>query len=225
MSRTPSFERISTKQRQIAVLARSAPGTALRTPAHHIDMEWLADPMLKGMLDKLCSRQGENRDGEKTGRKAASQLPADAGAQAGSGPEDIVPGVAGAIEPWHAANPDRVLLEKSVISRLLVRRSDCVDLFFLDPRTGRLDASGFLRIGAALVRVDLLYPDDYPESPPRVHIHGLESSRGSSAGGQSLTPDLIGRAWSQHCNGGHALVWAAEFLERSFQIVPAAGRR
>jgi group II intron reverse transcriptase/maturase len=41
MKRTPSFENVSTKLQRIAELARTAPQLAIRTLAHHIDVEFL----------------------------------------------------------------------------------------------------------------------------------------------------------------------------------------
>jgi RNA-directed DNA polymerase len=41
MSRIPSLDRISTKQRRIAELARKMPGVALTSLSHHIDRDWL----------------------------------------------------------------------------------------------------------------------------------------------------------------------------------------
>ena len=41
MKGTPNPQPISTKIEQIAELARKMPGVALRTLAHHIDIEWL----------------------------------------------------------------------------------------------------------------------------------------------------------------------------------------
>ncbi len=43
MPETPTSENVSTKQRRIAELAKQMPGVALRTLAHHIDVEWLKE--------------------------------------------------------------------------------------------------------------------------------------------------------------------------------------
>ena len=52
MAGTSGSENISTKQRRIAELAKSMPGAALTTLAHHMDVAWLR-----------AAHQGTRRDG------------------------------------------------------------------------------------------------------------------------------------------------------------------
>jgi len=59
MSRIPSLDRISTKQRRIAELARTMPGVALTSLSHHIDFAWLLEAYRRTRKDGATGVDGQ----------------------------------------------------------------------------------------------------------------------------------------------------------------------
>jgi len=62
MAGTPTPATISTKLERIAKLARQMPGTALRTLAHHIDIEWLREAHRRVRKDGATGVDGQTAD-------------------------------------------------------------------------------------------------------------------------------------------------------------------
>lgn len=62
MAGTPNPETISTKQERIAQLARRMPGVALRTLAHHIDIEWLKEAHRRTRKDGAPGIDGQTAE-------------------------------------------------------------------------------------------------------------------------------------------------------------------
>ena len=59
MPGTSTPETVSTKQRRIAELAKQMPGAALRTLAHHIDIEWLKEAYERTRKDGATGIDGQ----------------------------------------------------------------------------------------------------------------------------------------------------------------------
>ena len=59
MSATPSAVSVSTKQQRIAELARTAPGIAMTTLAHHVDAEWLREAYRRVRKDGAVGVDGQ----------------------------------------------------------------------------------------------------------------------------------------------------------------------
>jgi RNA-directed DNA polymerase len=59
MSRIPSLDRISTKRRRIAKLAREMPGVALTSLSHHIDRDWLHEAYRRTRKDGAVGVDGQ----------------------------------------------------------------------------------------------------------------------------------------------------------------------
>ena len=57
---TSGSERVSTKQRRIAELARGAPGMVLTTLAHHIDMDWMQEAWRRTRKDGAVGVDGQD---------------------------------------------------------------------------------------------------------------------------------------------------------------------
>jgi RNA-directed DNA polymerase len=55
-------DNISTKLERIAKLARQMPGTALRSLAHHIDLEWLREAHRRVRKDGATGVDGQTAD-------------------------------------------------------------------------------------------------------------------------------------------------------------------
>jgi len=62
MQRTPTLERVSTKQKRIAQLAKQMPGVPLRTLAHHIDIEWLKEAFRRTRKDGAVGVDGQTAE-------------------------------------------------------------------------------------------------------------------------------------------------------------------
>jgi group II intron reverse transcriptase/maturase len=62
MTGTPGLETISTKQQQIAKLAREAPGMAFKTLAHHIDIDWMKEAYRRTRKDGATGVDGQTAE-------------------------------------------------------------------------------------------------------------------------------------------------------------------
>jgi retron-type reverse transcriptase len=62
MDRTPMRELISRKQAEIAMRAKQMPNTALRTLAHHIDLDWLREAHRRTRTDGAPGSDGVTAD-------------------------------------------------------------------------------------------------------------------------------------------------------------------
>jgi len=62
MAGTPTPETISTKIERIATLARQMPGVALRTLAHHIDIDWLKEAHRRTRKDGAAGVDGQTAE-------------------------------------------------------------------------------------------------------------------------------------------------------------------
>jgi len=59
---TPTPETVSTKRKRIAQLAKQMPGVALRTLAHHIDIEWLKEAYRRTRKDGAVGVDGQTAE-------------------------------------------------------------------------------------------------------------------------------------------------------------------
>ena len=62
MAETTSSTTVSTKLERIAKLAKQMPGTALRTLAHHIDIEWLHEAHRRVRKDGALGVDGQTAE-------------------------------------------------------------------------------------------------------------------------------------------------------------------
>lgn len=62
MKGTPTPKTVSTKRRRIAQLAKQMPGVALRTLAHHIDIEWLKEAHRRTRKDGAVGVDGQTAE-------------------------------------------------------------------------------------------------------------------------------------------------------------------
>jgi group II intron reverse transcriptase/maturase len=62
MIRTPGLKIISTRQQQIAKLARKAPGMAFKTLAHHIDIDWMKEAYRRTRKDGATGVDGQTAE-------------------------------------------------------------------------------------------------------------------------------------------------------------------
>jgi hypothetical protein len=130
---------------------------------------------------------------------------------------------------WHKANPERVRKERDVLSRLLQPTPSYPHLFFEQTGTNQLGATGMVRvIGGKPVKVELIFPDDYPTSPPRVFFFGPALKTIPQLlrdDGSVPVPFGADQQWTTGSNSGMALAWAIEWLERTVKVVTSSGDR
>lgn len=137
---------------------------------------------------------------------------------------------------WYKARPERLAKESAVLTRLLTAVPDCPTLFFQNMKTDRLGATGLVNMtGGRRVKIEILYPNDYPASPPRVFFFGPALKKIPQLlreDGSVPVPFGPNQQWTEASNGGIVLNWAIEWLEQTMNLQappspggPAAGRR
>jgi hypothetical protein len=150
-------------------------------------------------------------------------------------PEKPLP-PAEAPKEWYKAHPERLAKERAVLTKLLTAVPDCPTLFFHNTKTDRLGATGLVNMtGGRQVKIEILYPNDYPASPPRIFFFGPALKRIPQLlreDGSVPVPFGPTQPWTEISNGGIVLNWAIEWLEQTMKLQaapppggPAAGRR
>lgn len=126
---------------------------------------------------------------------------------------------------WYRANPEKLVKERKVLTKLLIPSQDCPTLFFYNEETGKLGATGFIDMtGGKRVKIEMIFPVDYPESPPRVFFFGPALKKIPQLlreDGSVPVPSGPDQSWGENCNSGMALNWAIEWLEHTMQLQAA----
>ena len=131
--------------------------------------------------------------------------------------------------PWYEQDQLRVALEKAVLTKQMTACADVPGLFFILRRTRQLGAAGLVAIGSGVkVRLDLIFPTDYPQSLPRAFIHGGRLERLA----HRLRPDgsvpvAMGedQRWDPTLNSGFVVCWAIEWLLKVAEVTPLGATR
>lgn len=124
----------------------------------------------------------------------------------------------GQSKKWYEANASLLAREKSVISRLMNPLPEYPGFFYVREDSKRLGAIGLVQVtGGKMVKLEIIFPDDYPDSPPRAFCFGPALGRLS---GQLLPDGAIPvpfgpeQQWTPNANSGHIISWAVEWIER-----------
>lgn len=124
---------------------------------------------------------------------------------------------------WYKANPERLVREKTMLSKVLSALPECPNIFFRQEQTDRLGALGLVEMpNREKARVELIFPENYPDSPPQVSFfRSLQSpSRQTSSEGRriSVPMDLM-QQWNSNLHCDVALNWAKSWLVKTFDFV------
>lgn len=134
--------------------------------------------------------------------------------------EKPVPSSVEISKEWYKAHPERLSKERAVLTKLLTSLPDCPTLFFA--KADRLGATGLLKmIGGKQIKIEILYPKDYPVSPPRIFFFGPAFRKIPQLlreDGSVPVPFGAAQQWTEGCNSGIALNWAIEWLEQTMKL-------
>jgi len=137
-------------------------------------------------------------------------------------PEKLSPPPVETPKEWYKAHPDRLAKERAVLTKLLTAVPDCPTLFFHNTKTDRLGATGLVNMTAGRrVKIEILYPGDYPASTPRVFFFGPALKKIPQLlreDGSVPVPFGANQQWTENSNGGMVLNWAIEWLEQTMKL-------
>jgi hypothetical protein len=123
---------------------------------------------------------------------------------------------------WFRANPQLLAKEKAVLEKLLSALPEFPGLFYQKQNPTLLGAAGLLQVtGATKVKVELVFPADYPQSAPRVFFFGpaiKKAPRLLRADGSIPVPFGADQQWNPSCNSGTLLNWALEWFETNLEV-------
>ena len=124
---------------------------------------------------------------------------------------------------WYEKNPTRLVIEVGILRRLLHSVVGERHLLYRTPDK-RLGATGLLRIADGIaVKIDLVFPAEYPDSPPSVSLDGpgvrSQAHRLQPDGSIPLYPTL--EDWQPTHNSGTAILAALEWARRVFSFRPS----
>ena len=123
---------------------------------------------------------------------------------------------------WYRADPARLATEKAALSRLMRPIAECPDLFYIREDSRLLGAVGLAALDAGeRVRLDVLFPGDYPDSAPRVFFTGdVAGSLASLLMPDGAIPVPFGaeRQWKSDLNGAFVVSCAIDWLKRVVRV-------
>jgi len=138
-------------------------------------------------------------------------------------PQQPLPEARPATKEWFRANPQLLAKEKAILEKLLSPLPEIPGLFFQKRNPDLLGVAGLLTVrGATKVKVELLFPEDYPQSPPRLFFFGpaiKKAPRLLRADGSIPVPFGADQQWKPSCNSGMILNWALEWFEANMEVV------
>jgi hypothetical protein len=130
---------------------------------------------------------------------------------------------------WFRANPQLLAKEKAILEKLLSPLPEIPGLFYQKRNPDLLGVAGLLTVrGATKVKVDLIFPEDYPQSPPRLFFFGpaiKKAPRLLRADGSIPVPFGADQQWKPSCNSGMILNWALEWFEANMAVKEAPPSR
>ena len=123
---------------------------------------------------------------------------------------------------WYQANPSLMVREKRVLETLMMPLPNTPTLFNIRQGSKCLGAIGLVQLtGGIKVKLEILFPEDYPDSPPRAFYFGpglMQMADRLTPNGAVPVPYGADQRWTQAANSGHILAWAIEWLERNAQL-------
>ena len=126
---------------------------------------------------------------------------------------------------WFQANPRLLAKEKAILEKLLSPLQEIPGLFDQKEHPPSLGAAGMLTVrGTTKVKVQLIFPVDYPQSPPRLFFFGpaiKKAPRLLRADGSIPVPFGADQQWNPSCNSGTLLNWAVEWFESHMEVKPS----
>jgi hypothetical protein len=129
------------------------------------------------------------------------------------------------VKEWYKAHPEQMAKENKVLSKLLSPLSGSTGIFFQQGKTDRLGATGLARLAVNKnLKVEIIFPDDYPEFPPRVFLFGSAIKKIPQLlreDGSVPVPFGANQQWTSESNSGMVLAWAIEWLEEIMKIESA----
>jgi len=139
-------------------------------------------------------------------------------------PEPTKPEAKSLPKEWFRANPQLLAKEKAVLDKLLSALPEFPGLFYQKRNPELLGAAGLLTVrGATKVKVEVIFPEDYPQSAPRVFFFGpaiKKAPRLLRADGSIPVPFGADQQWNPGCNSGTLLNWALEWFESNMEVKP-----
>lgn len=137
-------------------------------------------------------------------------------------PEKPAPRPVETPKEWYKANQGRLAEERAVLTKLLTAVPDCPTLFFHNTKTDRLGAMGLVNMtGGRRVKIEILYPNNYPASPPRVFFFGPALKKIPQLlreDGSVPVPFGANQQWTEDANAGMVLNWAIKWLEQTMKL-------
>jgi hypothetical protein len=134
-------------------------------------------------------------------------------------PQPPQPAPATSVGPqeWYAADASRLAREKAALAKLLRPTPEYPGLFYLRRDTKRLGAVGLVQLTKnRQIKLEMIYPGDYPVSPPKVYCFGPGvHSIASKLQGDGAIPVPFGadQQWTPKSTGALVVAWAIEWLE------------
>ena len=129
---------------------------------------------------------------------------------------------------WFRANPQLLAKEKAVLEKLLSPVPEFPGLFYQKQNPTLLGATGLLPVSSATkVKVELIFPEDFPKSPPQAFFFGPAIKKSLSllrADGSIPVPFGADQQWNPGCNSGMILNWALEWFETNMEVKPSPSR-
>lgn len=123
---------------------------------------------------------------------------------------------------WYRRDSHRLAREKTVLGQILAIPSDWPDIFYIQKRTGNLGVSGLLKCrNGKSISIEMIYPDDYPNSPPKVYLTGpwVKKNRGLFRADRSVPVPGPRQEWNGQLDGSIILTWTLQWLEEVANIV------
>ncbi len=137
-------------------------------------------------------------------------------------PEQTKPEAKSVPKEWFHANSQLLSKEKAVLEKLLSPLPAIPGLFYQKQNPSLLGAAGLLTVsGSTKVKVELIFPADYPQSPPRLFFFGpaiKKAPRLLRADGSIPIPFGADQQWNPGCNSGTLLNWALEWFETHLEV-------
>ncbi len=129
---------------------------------------------------------------------------------------------------WFEIDPDRLAKERAVLTELLSPLPDNSSLFFQQSDTNRIGATGLLRWQPREnLKVEILFPDGYPDAPPRVFFFGHALRKIPQLlreDGSIPVPSGAEQQWSSRMTSAVVLEWATGWLEKTVRLeAPSSG--
>ena len=123
---------------------------------------------------------------------------------------------------WYKAHPKRLAKERSALTKLLTAAPDCPSLFFHNTKTDQLGATGLVNMtGGRRVKIEILYPNNYPASPPKVFFFGPALKKIPQLlreDGSVPVPFGANQQWTEDASAGMVLNWAIEWFEQTMKL-------